>query len=162
MGWFTTDATEPGAAYEEQVLAGGSFPGPDGLEIVTAGPNLGLRPGLRAMKASTRIDIPTLWRAVLRRPISVHDGAIVSILPPRGVAPSAAEPTLAAAGVQAPTMVAGPGALDCLFEVGTTTGRLVDVRGGRAAGAGGREHRRVAVDGPSRGLAAALTRSGST
>jgi len=126
MGWFTTDAAEPGAAYEEQVLADDSFPGPDGLEIVTAGPNLGLRPGLRAMKATTRIDIPTLWRAVLRRPISAHDGAIVSILPPRGVTPSAAEPTLAAAGVPAPTMVAGPGALDCLFEPGTTTGRLVE------------------------------------
>ena len=126
MGWFTTDPTEPGAAYEQQILADPSIPGPDGLEIVSAGPNLGLRPGLRRMKAGTRIDIPTLWRAVLRRPLNAQEGPIVSILPPRGVTPSDAEPQLAAADVHAPTMVAGPGALDCLFSPGTSSASLVE------------------------------------
>lgn len=108
------------------MLADASAPGPDGLEIVTAGPNMGLRPGLRAMKAGTRIDIPMLWRAVLRRPLGPQDGGMISILPPRGAAPSDAEPKLAAAGVQAPTMVAGPGALDCLFAPGTTSASLIE------------------------------------
>jgi hypothetical protein len=126
MGWFTVDTAEPGEAYERQILADAPFPGPAGLEIVAAGPNMGLRPGLRRMKAGTRIDIPMLWRAVLRPPINQQEGPIVSILPPRGVAPSDAEPALEAAAVHAPTMVAGPGALDCLFAPGTPAAILVE------------------------------------
>ena len=97
VGFFKTDVSEPAQALAEQVLPKKRFGGAEGLEICPARPGV----GLRRMSAMSRMDIPTLWRAMIRRPNGKKDGPTVSLLAPRGQPPAEAGSKLAAGGVAA-------------------------------------------------------------
>ncbi len=97
FGFFKADVSEPVQAFEEQVLPKKLIGGEEGLEISPARPN----GGIRRIQAMSRIDIPSMWRAMIRRPDGKKVGPSVSLLAPRGRPPAEAEPTLVAAGVVA-------------------------------------------------------------
>ena len=126
VGFFTADVSEPSQAFEVQVLPKKLVGGAEGLEISPAGPNPGIGEGLRRMKAMNRMDIPSLWRAMLRRPDTKKAGPSVSLLAPRGRQAEEAAPKLAAAGVTAPGTVSAE-SYDLTFPVGTGSIELVQV-----------------------------------
>ena len=122
IGWLTNDIAEPVQAFDEQVLGKRKA---EGLEIAPALANPGVGDGLRRAQSLNRMDIPTLWRAVVR---SGHkkDGPVVSIFAPRGTDPAEAGPKLAGLGVVAPGMSAQSGSFDCMFPPETPTLRLIE------------------------------------
>jgi hypothetical protein len=126
VGFFSNDSSEPCEALETQVFVKKLMGGPAGLEISPAGPNPGLGPGLRRMKALNRIDIPSHWRTLIKKPASKGTGPIVAILAPTGTPPADAGPKLAAAGVVAPEMAASDESFDCTFSPDTPPASLVD------------------------------------
>jgi hypothetical protein len=126
VGFFHEDVSEAAAAYEEQALPKKMVGGAEGLEISPAGPNAGLGEGLRRMKALNRIDIASLWRAMLRRPDGKNDGPRISLLAPRGQACDPAGPKLAAAGI-AVEGTAGAESYDFTLPPGTSSTELVQV-----------------------------------
>ena len=125
VGFFTTEPAEAIEALTEQVLGKGRFGAPAGLEIAPAGPNPGVGAGLRRMQATVRLDIPMLWRALIRRPEGKKDGPIVTLLAPRGTAADTAGPKLVEAGIGASNMVASADGFDCMFPPDTPPDRLV-------------------------------------
>ena len=109
VGFFTNDIGEPVQALEEQVFVKKLLGGPEGLEISPAGPNPGIGDGLRRMKAMNRLDLVSLWRALIRRPAGKKDGPVVELLAPRGTEPADGVARLTAAGLTSPAAVPGPG-----------------------------------------------------
>ena len=83
LGFFTTDTSEAVQAIEEQVFKKKLMGGAAGLELCQAEQNIGLGPGLRRTKGANRMDIPTMWRALIRPPHG-KSGPVVSLLAPRG------------------------------------------------------------------------------
>ena len=124
LGFFTTDTSEAVQAIEEQVFKKKLMGGPAGLELCQAEQNIGLGPGLRRTKGANRMDIPTMWRALIRPPHG-KTGPVVSLLSPRGQSAADAGPKLTAAGVVAQDMAAGDGTFDCTFAPDTPTASLV-------------------------------------
>jgi hypothetical protein len=125
VGFFTNDIGEPVQALEEQVFVRKLLGGPEGLEISPAGPNPGIGEGLRRMKAMNRLDLVSLWRALIRRPAGKKDGPVVELLAPRGSEPADGMARLAAAGLTTPPAVPTGDRLECAFPPGTDHGELV-------------------------------------
>jgi hypothetical protein len=123
IGFFTTDTSEAVQAIEEQVFKKKLMGGPAGLELTPAAPNPGMGTGLRRAQASNRIDIPGLWRALIRPPGKA--GPVVSLLAPRGQSAADAGQKLMAAGVVSENMEAGDGSFDCSFAPGTAPASLI-------------------------------------
>jgi hypothetical protein len=121
IGFFTTDTTEAVEALEQGVFKKKVA----GLEISSAPPNPGMGAGLRRASASTRMDIPMLWRALIQRPVGKKDGPIVALLAPRGTMPAPVTSKLTDAGVIA-DMVAGEDRIECRFPPDTDAARLID------------------------------------
>jgi hypothetical protein len=97
VGFFKTDASEAAQVLADDVLPKKRIGGPEGLEICPAKPD----GGLRRMQALNRMDIPTMWRAMIRRPDGKKVGPSVSLLAPRGRQPAEAAQKLADAGLVA-------------------------------------------------------------
>jgi hypothetical protein len=125
VGFFTNDIGEPVQALEEQVFVKKLLGGPEGLEISPAGPNPGIGDGLRRMKAMNRLDLVSLWRALIRRPAGKKDGPVVELLAPRGTEPADGVARLAAAGLTTPAAVPAGDRLECTFPPGADHGELV-------------------------------------
>jgi hypothetical protein len=125
VGFFTTDLAEPGQALMEQVLAKKRFGGPAGLEICPAGMNPGIGPGIRRTQALNRIDIPSMWRALIRPPEDKKDGSVITILAPRGQPSAQVGPKLIDAGLGATNMQDGADGFDCSFPPDTPPDHLV-------------------------------------
>jgi hypothetical protein len=125
VGFFTNDIGEPVQALEEQVLVKKLLGGPEGLEISPAGPNPGIGDGLRRMKAMNRMDLVSLWRALIRRPAGKKDGPVIQLLAPRGTDPTDGAARLAAAGLTTPPAAPADGALECTFPPWTAAPDLV-------------------------------------
>jgi hypothetical protein len=125
VGFFTNDIGEPVQALEEQVLVKKLLGGPEGLEISPAGPNPGIGDGIRRVKAMNRMDLVSLWRAVIRRPAGKKDGPVVQLLAPRGTDPADGVARLAAAGLTTPPASPADGALECTFPPGTASPDLI-------------------------------------
>ena len=124
IGFFTTDTSEAVQAIEEQVFKKKLMGGAAGLELTPAAQNPGIGPGIRRAQAGNRIDIPTLWRALIRPPHG-KSGPVVSLLAPRGQSAADAGPKLTAAGVVSENMAAGDGTFDCSFAPETPPASLV-------------------------------------
>jgi len=137
IGWFTTGIDEPCPALEQQVFVRERVDAPEGLEIVAATPNLGLHPGLRRMTASTRLDIPTGWRALVTSPPYDSSGPTVAILTPRDTTPVDTAEQLVAAGVAAPEMTARAASLEWRFPPNTPPTTLVEFSVGALNARGG-------------------------
>jgi hypothetical protein len=125
VGFFSNDIGEPRQALEEQVFVKKLLGGPEGLEIRPAGPNPGIGDGLRRMKAMNRLDLTSLWRALIRRPSGKKDGPVISLLAPRGTTPTDALPRLQAAGITTPAPTPADGALDYQLPPDTKPADLV-------------------------------------
>jgi hypothetical protein len=124
LGFFTTDTSEVVQAIDEQVFKKKLMGGPAGMELAQAEQNLGLGAGMRRAKGANRMDIPTMWRALIRPPHG-KNGPVVSLLAPRGQSAADAGPKLTAAGVVAENMEAGDGSFDCTFAADTPTASVV-------------------------------------
>lgn len=122
IGFFTTDTTEACEALEALVF---KKRGAAGLEISPAPVNPGIGAGIRRTSASNRLDLPTLWRALIQRPDGKKDGPVVALLAPRNTATADIAAKLTDAGVLA-DMVAGDEQIDCRFPPGTDPARLID------------------------------------
>jgi hypothetical protein len=133
VGFFMGDISEPVQAFDEQVNGRGRKV--EGLEIVPAGTNPGM-PGMRRTMALNRIDIPTLWRAVVR-PGDKKSGPVVSIFAPRGVDPAECAPKLTGLGVMAPNTGENKESFDCIFQPETPTMTLVQFAMDAIRGIGG-------------------------
>src|SRR5438876_2827895 len=125
VGFFTNDIGEPVQALEEQVFVKKLLGGPEGLEISPAGPNPGIGDGMRRMKAMNRMDLVSLWRALIRRPAGKKDGPVVELLAPRGTNPADGMARLAAAGLTTPAAAQSDGALACTFPPGNASPDLI-------------------------------------
>jgi hypothetical protein len=123
IGFFTTDVSEAAAAYDEHV-AGKRRP-PEGIEIAPAPPNQGIGDNIRKVSALNRIDIPMLWRAIIRAPRQRKGGPIVSVLAPRNQSPAGMAGELASAGIAAQHIETTDGSLECEFAPGTPAASLV-------------------------------------
>jgi len=123
VGFFSTDGTEAAAAYEEHVL--GKRRPPEGIEIAFATPDGGIGQNMRKVQALNRIDIPTLWRAIIRAPAKRKGGPVVSILAPRGQSPAGREGDLMSGGIAAEKIVTTEGSIECEFAPGTPALSLV-------------------------------------
>jgi len=123
IGFFTTDVAEAAAAYDDHV-AGKRRP-PEGIEIAPVGPNKGVGENLRKVSALNRIDIPTLWRTIIRAPQSKKGGPIVSILAPRNQSPAGMAGELSSAGIAAAHIETTDGSIECEFAAGTSPASLV-------------------------------------
>ncbi len=134
VGFFMGDIAEPVQAFDEQVL--GKQRKVEGLEIAPAGANPGIGQGIRRMQALNRIDIPTLWRAVVRSG-DKKTGPIVSIFAPRGVDPAECAPKLTGLGVMAPNSGENKASFDCTFPVDTPAMTLVQFAVDALRGIGG-------------------------
>ena len=100
VGFFSTDHAEPIQALEEVVFKKArKF---EGLELSPAGPNIGMA-GMRRIQGLNRMDIPNLWRTVIRPP-SKKEGPVVTLLAP----------------------VQNGNGLDFAFPEGTPTAQVVD------------------------------------
>jgi len=123
IGFFTTDTTEACEALVAQVWG---KRGNEGLEISPAPMNQGMGAGIRRASASTRMDLPILWRALIRKPAKRQVGPVVTLLAPRGVDPEPAVSTLMSAGVMGPHLETGSDAIDCTFGAGADPIALVE------------------------------------
>jgi len=122
VGFFGDDTTEAIQAYEQQVQGKKRI---EGLELSPALANPGIGQGIRRVQALNRMDIPLLWRAVIRSG-SKKLGPVISIIPPRDKPSSDAADRLSAARLYAPEMAAGPESFDCAFPPETPTTSLVE------------------------------------
>jgi hypothetical protein len=77
------------------------------------------------MKAMNRMDLESLWRALIRRPAGKKDGPVVELLAPRGTDPADGMARLAAAGLTTPVATQADGALECTFPPGTASPDLI-------------------------------------
>ena len=77
------------------------------------------------MKAMNRLDLTSLWRALIRRPSGKKDGPVVELLAPRNTAPTDALPRLTAAEITTPAPVPADGTLEFTFPPDTTPSDLV-------------------------------------
>ena len=127
VGFFGDDTSEVVSALEEQVLARKRFGGPEGLEIVHAGANPDIGAGIRRTQALYRMDVPMLWRALIRRPESKRSGIVVSLLAPRGRSTDDAAEMLLSARVTAGDLVVGEESVDCTFPPGTPASTLLQL-----------------------------------
>ena len=125
IGFFTDDPAEACAALEEQVLPRRRFGRPEGLEISPAPPGAGIGPGTRRVSASVRLDLPGLWRALIR-PGTKKTGPTVALLVPRGGSPADAGPKLVAAGVTVGEMAAGDDEYQCEMPLNAAPRTVVD------------------------------------
>ncbi len=123
IGFFTDDVAEAAAAYDEHV-AGKRRP-PEGIEIAPAGMSPGIGDGMRKVSALNRLDIPSLWRTIIRAPRQRKGGPVVSILAPRGTSPAGMAGGLASAGIAAQSVEATDGSIECEFAPGTPSTSLV-------------------------------------
>ena len=80
---------------------------------------------MRAVSALNRIDIPMLWRAVVRAPQKRKGGPVVSILAPRNQSPAGRAGELASAGLSAASIETTDGSIECEFAPGTPATSLV-------------------------------------
>jgi hypothetical protein len=71
------------------------------------------------------MDIPMLWRALVRRPESKKAGPVVSLLAPRGVSAADASSRLMSARVTAGDMSVDDEGVDCAFGPDTPPATLV-------------------------------------
>jgi hypothetical protein len=124
IGFFKDDPQEAVAALEQQVFVKKLMGGPEGLEIAPAGPNPGIGAALRRGQASVRLDIPSLWRALIRKPQERGKGPVVSILAPKGKSVTDAQAAVSSARGAPPEAVVGED-LDCIFPPGTPAKDLV-------------------------------------
>ena len=122
VGFFTAEVTEAAQAYEDEVVA--KRRKPEGIEIVSAGSNPGIGANMRKVSALNRIDIPFLWRTILRAS-DKQGGPVVSILAPRDRSTADSAATLTAAGVGASNIVSTERTLECEFPAGTPAASLV-------------------------------------
>lgn len=141
VGFFSADGSEAAAAYEEHVL--GRRRPPEGIEIVFAQPDRGIGTSMRAIHALNRLDIPTLWRAIIRAPAKRKGGPVVSILAPRGESTAGREDDLMAGGIVADKLVTTERSIECEFPPGTPASSLVEF----CAAAIQRLHRSMAASG---------------
>lgn len=123
IGFFRDDVSEAAAAYETEV-AGKRRP-PEGIEIAPAGPNQGIGDNLRKVSALNRIDIPMLWRTIIRAPQHKKGGPVVSILAPRNTSPSGMAGDLTSVGITAANIETTEGSIECEFAPGTPATSLV-------------------------------------
>jgi hypothetical protein len=121
VGFFAQDVSEPSLAFDEQVATKKLFGGPEGLEISVAEVDAGMGVGLRRMKALNRIDIASMWRAMIR---GGKQGPSVELLAPRGVPSTQAADKLVAAGLSA-NGTAGDEGYRVSFTSGTSSTELV-------------------------------------
>jgi len=126
VGFFGDDSSEAVQALEEHVLVKKLFGGPEGLEIVHAGANSGIGAGIRRVQAMNRLDIPMLWRALIRRAESKKAGPVISLLAPRGTSTADASSTLMSARITAGDMAAGETSVDCAFDADTPASTLLE------------------------------------
>ena len=122
VGFFGDDVTEAVQAFEQQVEGKKRI---EGLELSPALVDPGIGAGIRRAQALNRMDIPMMWRAVVRSG-SKKLGPVVSIIPPRGKASSDASDLLSAARLFAPEMAAGPESFDCAFPPDTPATSVVE------------------------------------
>ena len=122
VGFYGDDIAEPIQAYEEQVQGKKRI---EGLELSPALASAGIGQGIRRVQALNRMDIPMMWRAVVRSG-NKKQGPVISIIPPRDKLASDAADRLSAARLFAPEMAAGPESFDCGFPPETTTTSLVE------------------------------------
>jgi hypothetical protein len=122
VGFIGEDISEAIEAYDQQVVGKKKI---EGLELSPAGVNPGIGDGIRRAQALNRMDIPMMWRAVVRSG-SKKLGPVVSIIPPRGKAASDASDLLSAARLFAPQMAAGPESFDCAFPPDTPSRSVVE------------------------------------
>jgi hypothetical protein len=122
VGFFLDDLGEAVQAFAEQVEGKKKI---EGLELTPAGANPGIGDGIRRVQALNRMDIPHLWRTVIRSGTK-KGGPIISIIPPRDKPSSDAQDRLSAARLFAPNMAAGPESFDCAFPPETTGQSLVE------------------------------------
>jgi hypothetical protein len=123
VGFFKDDVNEAAAAYEEHV-AGKRRP-PEGVEIVAAPMNQGMGAGIRSMSALNRVDIPTLWRTIIRAPQHKKGGPVISILAPRNTSPAGLAGELTSTGLSATNIATTEGSIECEFAPGTPATSLV-------------------------------------
>lgn len=121
VGFVGDDLSEAVEAFTLQVDGKKKI---EGLELSPALANPGVGSGIRRVQALNRMDIPQMWRAVIRSG-SKKAGPVISVFPPRGSAPADAETKLSGAGLYAPDMSANPESYDCAFPTETTTDSLV-------------------------------------
>jgi hypothetical protein len=122
IGFFTTDVSEAAQAYEDHVVA--KRRKPEGIEIAPAGANQGIGAGMRAVSALNRIDIPFLWRAILRAPAK-KGGPVVSILAPRERPTADAATQLTSAGIGASNIVTTERTIECELPAATPATSVV-------------------------------------
>ncbi|MEX2269130.1 MAG: hypothetical protein WEA75_10640 [Acidimicrobiia bacterium] len=122
VGFWGADNTEAVQAFEQQVQGKKKI---EGLELSPAQGDAGIGQGIRRVQALNRMDIPFMWRAVIRSG-SKKAGPVISIIPPRDKPSSDAADRLSDARLHAPQMAAGPESFDCAFPPETTTASLVD------------------------------------
>ncbi len=123
VGFFKDDVNEAAAAYEEHV-AGKRRP-PEGVEIVAAPVNQGMGGGIRSVTALNRVDIPMLWRTIIRAPQHKKGGPVISILAPRNTSPAGLAGELTSAGLSATNIETTEGSIECEFAPGTPATSLV-------------------------------------
>ena len=123
IGFFSTDVTEAAAAYDEHV-AGKRRP-PEGIEISPAPMNQGIGENIRKVSALNRIDIPLLWRTIIRAPQTKKGGPVVSVLAPRNQSPAGLAGELTSAGLAAANIETTDGSIECEFAPGTPSASLV-------------------------------------
>ncbi|MSO78001.1 MAG: hypothetical protein EXQ79_00150 [Acidimicrobiia bacterium] len=122
VGFVGDDIAEVVEAYEQQVLGKKKI---EGLELSPAQVDAGIGASIRRMQAMNRMDIPMMWRAVVRSG-SKKFGPVVSLIPPRGKPASDASDILSAARLFAPQMAAGPESFDCAFAPDTPSRSIVE------------------------------------
>ena len=123
IGFFTTDMGEACDALVEQVWG---KRGNEGLEISPAPINQGIGPGIRRASASTRIDLPTRWRALIRKPAKRKGGPVVALLAPRNVDPGPTASTLTSAGVMGAEVETTADAVECTFRPDAEPAALIE------------------------------------
>src|SRR5688572_6709973 len=120
VGFFTTDHAEPIQALDEVVFKKAKKY--EGVELTPAGPNPGMA-GMRRISALNRMDVPNLWRTVIRPPAK-KEGPVVTLLAPKGRNVGDMAGQVSGAAMLAPVQNAN--SLDFNFPEGTSTAQLVD------------------------------------
>ena len=123
IGFFTTDMNEACEALVDQVWG---KRGNEGLEISPAPVNQGIGAGIRRAAASNRMDLPTIWRALIRKPAKRKEGPVVALLAPRNVDPGPTASTLTSAGVMGAKVETTSDAVECTFAPETQPAALIE------------------------------------
>ncbi len=133
VGFLTDDVSEAVAAFEQMVQGKKKI---EGLELSPTGPDPGIGQGIRRVQALNRMDIPLLWRVVVRSGAKKR-GPVISVIPPRGKSPGDATDVITGARLYAPEMAPGVESFDCTFPPETTAQSVVEwgVQALRAFGA---------------------------